>query len=405
MAAPGAKLTGQQPDLGAMTNSPSPRGSPVAGRYLVPAWILSRLTVLAIVGSGVLSYDALLASDLVLFWKAANESSISLSEYPGAAQLLLGTATAFSSPNTLSLAWVLAMLMLDLIVLLMLRNQGERSAIVWVIAGAALGPVLWLRYDLIVAACVLAAVTNRHSRPLLSALLLSMAVLLKLWPIILAAALLPGSKWKPWLTGFSSATLAGVLLTVAALGWEGLIAPLRYQAERGIQLESLAATPVLLASTNSDPEAVWEFAYRAYHLRTDFLWVEVSGFLVTAVACLTILILTYRRQDDFATRVVGSAFLAVIAVAANMVFSPQYVIWFLPLVALAVHVARLSRLVDVLITAIALLTQLIWPWLYREVVYLEPSGLALLSMRNAGVAALALLLLWTLARPVAVPRG
>jgi hypothetical protein len=101
------------------------------------------------------------------------------------------------------------------------------------------------------------------------------------------------------------------------------------------------------------------------------------------------------RTHDYA---VAAALLATSAVVVNSVYSPQYVLWFLPLVALAAADRSLPAFLSVLTVGIALLTQIIYPWTYRSVVELEPGALLLLAARNVMTIVLAVLLAWHIVR-------
>ncbi|MGB9373743.1 MAG: glycosyltransferase 87 family protein, partial [Jiangellales bacterium] len=248
----------------------------------------------------------------------------------------------------------------------------------------------------------------RERRPGWSGVVLALAVLLKLWPLVAVAALLLRGDWRRWLTGFGVTLAAGLAVEVAVRGPSSLLTPLTYQSERGVQIESLFATPVLLARRDEPGEQVWEFAFRAFQLLgSDATLSSLVAVVVLAVAGLATLS-AVRGTDPSrlpAVRVTGAALLVVLVVATNSVFSPQYVMWFLPLVALAVAWApRVDWALVVVTSAVAALTQAVWPWKYESLLLLDTATLATLAARNVLVLVLAGLLVWRLVEAARAPQ-
>lgn len=380
---------------------------------MLAAWASSRAVVLVLATSR-LDWGTLF-NDPALLWAWATGAPFggdpdpSLEEYPGAARLVALTGRLTESAEAFGWGWVAAFLLVDLAVLVVLAQAGRTGAWLWVVGGAALGPVLWLRYDLLVSLLALVAVMLRDRRPAWSGMALGLAVLLKLWPLVLVAALAPRGRWTRW-AGAGAATVgAGVLIEVVLRGPSSVLTPLTYQSDRGVQIESLWATAALIGGRDGDPTEVWEFAFRAYQLQdAEPVWATAVAVAVMASAGLGSVVAVGRCAPDLvpSVRAYAAALLAVSVVLTNTVFSPQYVIWFLPLVALAVSWSwRAPELrgpvlpvtVGTLL-AVAALTQRIWPWRYPDLLRLEPSALAVLVTRNLLVLVLAGVLAWSLWR-------
>lgn len=377
-------------------------------RLLLGGWLLSR--VLVIVAAVTQLTRATLFSDPNLLWAWANgvaygsDTDPALDEYPGAARLLALSGRLARSHETFGWGWIAALLLVDLLVLVVLVRTDRRAGWLWVVAGAALGPVMWLRYDLLVALLALVAVLQRDRRPAISGMLLAAAILLKLWPAVLLAALLPRRGWQR-LLGASAGVLAfGVSLELLLSEPSSVLGPFTYQSDRGLQIESLAATPSLVAGRDQAPDEVWEFAFRAYQVQdSDSGLVTLLAVVVLASVGVAVLWATHRCHEQHlaAVRVTGSAVVVVALVAANSVFSPQYVMWFLPFAVLVAaqngpHWPMVAATVGV-----AGLTQVIWPWSYKYLLALEDWTLAVLVTRNVIVVVLGVLLaiqLWSLAR-------
>ena len=373
---------------------------------MVTAWALSRAVVVVVATSSL--GRGTLFNDPNLLWAWATGSPFGgadapeLAEYPGLARLLALSARLTPSPETFGWAWIAAMLVVDLLVLLVLWRARPAAGWFWVVSGAALGPVMWLRYDLLVALLALVAVAQRQRRPGWAGVALGLAVLLKLWPLVLIPALLLRGDWRRWLVAASATVGAGLAVEALLRGPASVLTPVVWQRERGVQIESLWATSTLVARRGDDPSTVWEFAYRAYQLQGSGTAVPtIVAVLVMSAAGVAVLLATSRvdvaRLGE--VRATGAALLTVLVVATNTVFSPQYVIWVLPLVGLVVARSRdgARALAGTSVLAAAL-TQVIWPWGYESLLALDAGMLAALVARNLLVLVLAGLLAWRLLR-------
>ncbi len=374
---------------------------------MVGVWAVTRAAVLGLAISRL--GRSTLFNDIDLVWAWANQVPFgdgpapTLTEYPGLARLLALSGRFAPSAQAFGWGWIAVMLLVDLALLLLLARTGRRSGWLWVIGGAALGPVLWLRYDLLVAALAVAAVRLRRQAPGWSGVLLGAAVLLKLWPLVLAAALLPRDGWRRWSAALAAAVLGGVLVEALLLGRTSVLGPLDYQSGRGLQIESLPATPLLWAARGQPPETVWEFEFRAFQLQgTQGSAADLLGLLALAAVGLLVLLRLARGHEGAgeldARRASAAALLATVLVAVNTVFSPQYVLWILPLAALAAADTLLPRATDAVLLAVCGLTQVIWPWQYLDLLALQDGTLLLLVLRNGLVVVLAVLLAVGLAR-------
>ena len=381
------------------------------------AWALSRAIVVGL-ATATLSRGRLF-NDPNLLWAWANgaafgaDASPELGEYPGLARVLASSARLAPTPDAFGWGWIAAMLAVDLIVLVVLWRMRPAAGWFWVVAGALLGPVMWLRYDLLVALLALLGVTLRDRRPTWAGVALGVAVLLKLWPLVLLPALLLRGDTRRWALAAGATIGSGVLLEAAVRGPTSVLTPLTYQTERGWQIESLWATPTLLRERGAEPGSVWEFAFRAYQLQgTGSPVATVVAVLVLGLAAAGVLVACRRvgRTALPQVRATGAATLATLLVAANTVFSPQYVIWLIPLVGLVVGRAR-GRVWPLVSTslAVAALTQAVWPWGYDRLLALDDAMLTVLALRNLLVVALAAMLAWrlvtTVRQPASLSRG
>lgn len=379
--------------------------------------MLSRLVVLGLILLAG-NYDSVF-SDQILLWQAGNSivvngEVVANSEYPIGLRSLSLLAGLFSDPLPFILVWILTCLALDLALTLVLLRRARLSAMTWILAGAALGPVLLGRVELLVALLCVLALLHRESRPFTSGVLIGAAVLIKLWPLVLLAPLLPRNHSVRLASGTAATLLVGFSVSVAAFGMSSLWDPWRYQGDRGLQVESLAANAhMLLARLAGDPVVI-ESDFRSLQLVEEPPpWLDLAGLLAILVIGLATMSIVNRagKENLAASRTVGAAALAVASVVCNTVFSPQYVLWFAPIVALAVAGPRHPRGVVATLIAISGLTQLVYPWLYSQLLSGDGSALAVLTARNLlTVALLCLLGLWLVrltrpARPSLVSHG
>ncbi|MET9026349.1 glycosyltransferase family 87 protein [Nocardia sp. NPDC004168] len=269
------------------------------------------------------------------------------------------------------------------------RADGLRTAQagpwIWTLGVALLGRVCYGRFDLIVAATAIAALLWSARRPAAAGVAAAAGVLLKLWPVVVVLGLRRRTLWR-----MSAAAACAGLVAMAgltALG-PGAWSFLEFQSKRGLQIESVAATPLLVARLMNGG---WTIVHR-YGAE------ELSGPAVSAVArgCVAVMIIggavlliTWWRVRPPATDLALAAVL--LALAASRVLSPQYLVWAVGVAAVcALDPRTTQRPVLVLVLATALASQVEFPFLYDRVATGSGPGVVVLAVRNG-------LLLWATA--------
>ena len=131
-------------------------------------------------------------------------------------------------------------------------------------------------------------------------------------------------------------------ITALTSGWDRLVSPLTYQDVRGLQIESILATPLIVAAA---------FFPGHWHIdKAPSKSFEIFGpgvdQLVTAssvlMACTMLFGLAWALWhflgDAWSPRSTALFFLTMVLllIVSNKVFSPQYVVWFGPLLAVLV---------------------------------------------------------------------
>jgi hypothetical protein len=269
------------------------------------------------------------------------------------------------------------------------------------LAPIALGPISLNTYDAWPALLtMLALLLLLRGHDLLGAGALGLAVSAKVYPLVLVPLAgiyvwrRAGPRRVAAALGVFLAVAAAVVVPFAALDLHGVASSFRSQAERGLQVESLGAS-VLLAADRLG----------LYHARvvetTGVAGRNVSGSVPHAVSVATIVLealavltvwLLYARARDTRARL-PLAFAAAVAgfLAFTKVFSPQYLVWLVPLVVLAGSWTAVS------LTAVSLVLAQVWFFHYHALFRLAwPTWLLL--VRDLLVLAVFLLLASELAR-------
>lgn len=257
----------------------------------------------------------------------------------------------------------------------------DRAVVMWLWAVPLLGPLAYTRYDLIPGALLGASLLWFITRPLTSAAAAAWAAGIKLWPVIVLPGIVAASdRW------FKKALLLAAWgAVIVALAWQvngldRIMSPFEYQRVRGLQIESLAAAPVMFA---------WSVHPQGYDIiLAESKSMEIigtgSGFLRTvstlatgSFAVLMVVVwlyLAYRllRGKTLTLRTLVWLSLGVVAgyIVTNRVLSPQYMLWILPLCASGLILLPTQRMwmwSRVLLVATGM-TQVVYPLSYRLIV-------------------------------------
>ncbi|HEU4513347.1 MAG TPA: glycosyltransferase 87 family protein [Nocardioidaceae bacterium] len=282
------------------------------------------------------------------------------------------------------------------VLLARMARPGRKAAlVVWLLAVPLLGATTYARFDLVPGLLAGAALLFLGSRPRVAATLAALATGFKLWPaFVLPALAAPERSRRPVVT---VVVVAGVLLagvSVVLAGWERLISPLTWQAERGLQIEAVAATPAMVGWAVA-PER-YEIAFtrhNAYEVLGPGTGGLVTASGISSLMAIAVLLglwfLAFRHGRGLTPETVSWLALAAVGlfVVTSKVLSPQYLLWLLPLAAAAAGLSRRRALVvwaaGLLVVTAA--TQVVFPELYGELTHRgEHAGWAVLvlSVRN-----------------------
>jgi hypothetical protein len=308
---------------------------------------------------------------------------------PPGAERLISARPGVPSDSGLArfqVALGLVLVAIDLGLLLLVARHGrdlqpnDRGAQTWrlglYVAGtAALGPILYDRLDLVVGAVALVAVGAR--RPCLSYALLAAGAAFKVVPVLLvplfitAAAARRGGRFPPALAREAGAAILIVAAwPVAAVlfgGGDRAFVYTKYHGDRGLELGSVYAAPVLTA-----PDASVGFAFGGHVVRGPTAD-AVAG--AAPVAVLVALALSLAVAGRAILRAAGTDRVSVLAggcvlvwlafILTNKVGSPQYLLWVAPLVPLLPLRARAERAWGVAFVTAGVLATLTYPYLWH----------------------------------------
>lgn len=237
---------------------------------------------------------------------------------------------------------------------------------------AALGPISLNTYDAWPALLtVLALWLLLRERDALAFAVLGLAITAKVYPVVLVplACIFVWRRAGPRRVAIGLATLlmvaAAVVAPFAAYAPHGVFESFRSQAERGLQVESLGASLLLLLDRLG--------LYDAQVVRTTGVaGRDLAGGAADAVAVLSLVLeglavatvwVLYARVRDARARL-PLAFAAAVAgfIAFTKVFSPQYLVWLVPLVVLVDGAAGVAA---VSLAAVALVLAQVWFFHYH----------------------------------------
>jgi hypothetical protein len=399
-------------------------------RLLVTGLFLVVQVLIWTVAFEILWYGNRSITDTPVYYDYASRISMGMvpyrdfaSEYPPVAMLLFSLPRLFSGSGY---GWFVItfeaemlacscgiVLLLSVIAWRQWRSLGKLAGTLasYSIFLLCLGSIVELRFDLAAAFLILASVTCFVTdRRLAAWLLLGVGIMTKLIPVLIAPLFLISHfqrrQFRQMLTG---PVLMVLTATVIALPFlfiapAGLANSFLYHVERPLQLESSWSTPLLLMAKYSGYNVSIMNSYGSHNVFSTFsnTLALLSG-PVTVLVLLTSYWIYWRRSYSDSRGEWDSALLvrfAAVAIATfifgGKVFSPQFLIWLLPLIPLVK--GRDRPLITGLFAAVLLLTQWEFPARYWNLYLLEKPIVVEVAARNALLGLLLVLMMVSLGR-------
>jgi uncharacterized membrane protein len=289
------------------------------------------------------------------------------------------------------MALALAMAVLVLVRSLARRTGGDERVAVAAVALAPLltGAMIRNHFDLLPVALTLGALLLVASgRAVAGFAVLGAAVMTKGFPVVVAPVAL---AWL-WARGerrqalLGAGALAAVVAAVAACALvvspSGSFDAIRYQTDRPVQIESLPSFAVRTVDWLGGPEARPVSSYKSDGLLHPAGSAFAALFGIVGVVAVALLALGAARRPLDARAFVLASLGAVAAFATfGKVLSPQYLVWILPLGALALAWRRWALAATV--GAATLLTFVEFPSRYFSLVAGHAFPLAVVAARDA----------------------
>jgi hypothetical protein len=254
-------------------------------------------------------------------------------------------------------------------VLAVLAVAGRRAAALAAVAPLFLGSVVLSRFDFWPAALAAWALASLvRGRRTTSAVLLGTAFAAKLWP----AALLP--LFVVWLwrrngrrdaltwSGVAAATAAVWFVPFAVLAPGGVGHSFHAQLARPLQVESLGASLLIAAHHLFGTSLHVVGSFGSQNLAGPGTDAVTTATTVVGALALVGVWVAFARGDPTSDRLLASAAAAVAAlIAFGKVFSPQFLIWLIPLVPAVRTVSAQALMLGAFV-----LTQVYFPRRYWE---------------------------------------
>jgi hypothetical protein len=253
----------------------------------------------------------------------------------------------------------------------------------WLAFVALLGPVAIGRLDAVVAPVVVIALAVALRRPAVASALLTFGAWVKIAPgaLLLPLVLVVKRPWRDLVLPAAAVCVVVAGTVVAGGGAAHLLSFLTEQGGRGLQLESVGATPWVLRGLvdpgvtiwMNDDITSWEILGTGTAAMSFVLGIALPVVLGAATALMVLVRLRAGTALDvpaFLAR--GALLMAVVLIVTNKVGSPQFIGWLAGpvVVGLARPGARGVRswwTPAALVLVIAALTQIVFPLTYSAI--------------------------------------
>ncbi|WP_296631406.1 glycosyltransferase 87 family protein [Rhodoluna sp.] len=310
----------------------------------------------------------------------------------GGAGILAGWVAMVGIINTLAICWLVQW------------GAGPESrfkaAWFWLAFLVVLGPVAIGRIDGIATAFALfGLIALTKNRIQLAAALFTAGAWMKIWPVAMALATFVSQAKKRIVVISAIAVSSGVLVAGLIMGGNAaLFSFITMQSNRGIQIEAPVATFWIWASKLGAPQTYMYFDDALLTNQIAGGGVDLVSSLMTWAMFVALAItawLGWRASKNTSMQQLISA-VALTAVLDLIVFnkvgSPQFMAWLaVPTIAWIIFERAKAKTLIAAVLLIGLLTQLVYPLLYIDLMGYGWLSIATLTMRNV---LLVVLLVW-----------
>lgn len=338
--------------------------------------------------------------------------------YPILAFVPMIASLAFG-PTLYGSTWLSIVMLLNVVAFGTLTDWGRRrdhnvAGWWWVAFLILLGPIALGRIDSITVPLAMVGMLLLAQRPLVAALILSVATWIKIWPAALLAAIVISVQERFRVIAVAVTTSLFIIVVALLMGsGSNVLSFITQQTGRGLQIESPVSTIWLWMARAGVPNTFVYYDRAILTFQVEGPGATIAAMAMTPLLALAVLvvaglgILAVRRGASPLHLLPPLALALVTAfIVFNKVGSPQFESWLaVPVVfglVTALRGGRSFRLPAVLVLVIAALTQAVYPYLYNYVLSVNYLMLIVLTSRNLLLIAL---FAWALAAVVQLCRG
>src|SRR5215212_10060885 len=384
-------------------------------RTIVLVWLATRLLILIVLAA----FERFVVGDVFYYHRKihalfAAGLDRTLYEYPTPVVWILWLPYGASFGNRVGylVAFIAFMLALDaLFTYALWRSAGRRHDVAidfWLIFVPLIGPLCYLRFDMLPAVLAGGALLAARHKPWITGALTGLGAAIKLWPALLIGAFMSyRADRRPAGLAFVIVGFGLALLSLIFGGWSRLISPLTWQSDRGLQIESIWATPLMLGRVLRPTEWTVDMStFNAFEVFGPGVSQLLTLSNLATLAGLGMIIALYvraLRNPQPSAVAVGMVVLATVAImtVTNKTLSPQYLLWLGgPMAALLIlqsgaadRERLLLRRLVIALFVLAGLTHLVYPLLYNGLLGRHGPSMIILStlvtaVRNLGLVVL-----------------
>ncbi|WP_192497068.1 glycosyltransferase 87 family protein [Gulosibacter chungangensis] len=323
--------------------------------------------------------------------------------YPVAALLPMWLTDLVGGHEHYTAAWIIIVLVLNLVALWWLTGRNRHAVGAWMRRAAAwfwvafmfaIGPIGLGRIDSITVPIVILALLTIRQRTMGAGFAMTFGAWLKIWPAAPFAAAFVVFR-RRWRLVIGAVIACGVVLLPIMLfvpGWsiENLASFITGQTGRGLQVESFAASILLMMKA---------FGAQGYFVgfNREILTTQISGpgtllisdvltpLMFIVMAALLVYAVMVKWAGSRLARLFPSLTMALVTtfILVNKVGSPQFFVWLAPVVIIGLlWDGRWFRWIALIALIVAGLTQIIYPWYYGWVTAAIPWAAFTLLLRN-----------------------
>ena len=318
--------------------------------------------------------------------------------YPVLALVPMLAAYAFG-PDLYATTWLTIIMALNAVALVSIIGVQERArrapvAWWWMLFLLLVGPIALGRIDAVTVPVALVAVMLIADHPKWGGALLAVGAWIKVWPAALVLAAFIALRARAAVVMSVLVVTVGVAALALPFGsLLALVSPITQQTARGLQVESIIATPWLWAAAAGQP------GMRVYYDQGILTWqvlgegTPLAADLMTPLLALVVLIIAVlglqalrRGASELELFPVLSLALVMALIVMNKVGSPQFATWIAVPIVLGLAWRRWGgqpfMTPAVLGLIIAGLTQAVYPVFYNNLLMLDTGMLLVLTARN-----------------------